>query len=55
MAEKTEKKNYPERVIPRHSLQTRLTHDIVAVSCIWLVISGLFVFVPQLAAAFPAA
>lgn len=53
MAEKIEKKDYPERVIPRHSLQTRLTHDIVAVSCIWLVISGLFVFVPQLAAAFP--
>lgn len=44
---------FPERVIPRHTLQTRITHDTVAICCIWLVISGLFVFVPQLAAAFP--
>ncbi len=44
---------YPERDIQRHSLQTRITHDTVAVACIWLAISGLFVFVPALAAAFP--
>ena len=44
---------FPERVIPRHSLQTRITHGTVAICCIWLAISGLFVFVPQLAAAFP--
>ncbi|WP_283171454.1 formate dehydrogenase subunit gamma [Curtanaerobium respiraculi] len=46
-------KKYPERVIRRHSLQTRITHGVVAVSCIWLAISGLFVFVPALAAAYP--
>lgn len=45
--------NYPEREIQRHSLQTRLTHGTVAIACIWLAISGLFVFVPALAAAFP--
>lgn len=42
------------RYIPRHSLQTRLTHGTVAISCIWLMISGLFVFIPGLAAAAPA-
>ena len=45
--------NYPEREIQRHSLQTRLTHGTVAIACIWLAMSGLFVFVPALAAAFP--
>ncbi|MEE8716739.1 MAG: cytochrome b/b6 domain-containing protein [Coriobacteriales bacterium] len=49
------KRQYPERVIPRHSLKTRITHDIVAVTCLWLMVSGAFVFVPALAAAFPAA
>lgn len=46
-------KKYPDRVIPRHSKQTRFTHGVVAVACIWLAISGLFVFVPALANAFP--
>ena len=46
-------KNYPDRVIPRHSKQTRFTHGVVAIACIWLAISGLFVFVPALANAFP--
>jgi formate dehydrogenase subunit gamma len=40
-----------ERYIQRHSLQTRITHDVVAISCIWLAISGLFVFIPPLGAA----
>lgn len=39
-----------ERVIKRHSLQARLTHGITISACILLCISGLFVFVPQLAA-----
>lgn len=47
-------KKYPNRVIPRHSKQTRFTHGVVAIACIWLAISGLFVFVPALANAFPA-
>lgn len=42
-----------QRYIQRHSMQTRVTHDIVAVACIWLAFSGLFVFIPGLAAAFP--
>lgn len=46
-------KKYPDRVIPRHSKQTRFTHSVVAIACIWLAISGLFVFVPALANAFP--
>ncbi|MBQ9690754.1 MAG: cytochrome b/b6 domain-containing protein [Eggerthellaceae bacterium] len=37
------------RYIQRHSLQTRITHAVVALSCIWLMISGTFVFVPKLA------
>ena len=37
--------------IKRHSLLARITHDVVAISCILLVISGLFVFIPPLAAA----
>lgn len=40
-----------ERYIQRHSLQTRITHCTFAVCCIWLAISGLFVFVPALGAA----
>lgn len=47
MANNTQK--YPYRAIQRHSLQTRVTHGIVAISCIWLMISGLFIFVPALA------
>lgn len=46
-------KKYPDRVISRHSKQTRFTHGVVAIACIWLAISGLFVFVPALANAFP--
>jgi len=42
-----------QRYIQRHSMQTRITHDIVAVACIWLTFSGLFVFIPALASAFP--
>lgn len=38
------------RYIQRHSLQTRITHGLVMGSCVWLMISGLFVFVPPLAA-----
>lgn len=40
-----------KRAIQRHSLQTRITHGITAIACIWLAISGLFVFVPAIAAA----
>ena len=39
-----------ENRIKRHSLQARLTHGITVISCILLCISGLFVFVPPLAA-----
>ncbi|MBE6472455.1 MAG: cytochrome b/b6 domain-containing protein [Coriobacteriaceae bacterium] len=38
------------RFIQRHSLLTRIVHCTIAVACIWLMISGLFVFVPALAA-----
>ena len=41
------------RYIKRHSLQARITHGIFAISCILLAISGLFVFVPALAASVP--
>jgi formate dehydrogenase subunit gamma len=40
-----------QRYLQRHHKQTRITHGIFVVSCIWLMISGLFVFIPQLAAA----
>ena len=40
-----------ERYLKRHSLQARLTHGITIIACILLAISGLFVFVPALAAA----
>lgn len=39
------------RAIQRKSLQARITHDVTIICCIWLIISGLFVFVPPLAAA----
>ncbi len=38
-----------KRYIQRHSLQTRITHGLVMGSCVWLMISGLFVFVPYFA------
>ncbi len=41
------------RFIQRHSKLTRVVHGTVAISCVWLMISGLFVFVPQLAAMSP--
>ena len=41
------------RFIQRHSLLTRIVHCTVAVACVWLMISGLFVFVPALAAMNP--
>ena len=47
-----ERKESPYSVwIKRHSLQARITHDVTAICCILLVISGLFVFIPPLAAA----
>ena len=36
------------RYIQRHSLLTRVNHNVVAVSCILLTITGLFVFWPEL-------
>ncbi len=42
------KRKGTQRYIKRHSLQARLTHGITVVCCIWLCISGLFVFVPPL-------
>ena len=42
-----------KRFIQRHTLQTRITHGLVMGSCVWLMISGLFVFIPPLAAAAP--
>ena len=41
------------RFIQRHSLLTRIVHDAVMVSCVMLMITGLFVFIPPLAAAMP--
>ena len=41
------------RFIQRHSVLTRIVHCTIAVACVWLMISGLFVFVPPLAAASP--
>ena len=37
------------RYIQRHTKQTRFTHALLAITCIYLCISGLFVFVPALA------
>jgi formate dehydrogenase subunit gamma len=39
------------RYIKRHSRQARFTHGFTVVTCFWLIISGLFVFVPALNAA----
>lgn len=36
------------RMIQRHSLLTRVTHGVAAVSCILLAATGLFVFIPSL-------
>ena len=30
-------RTYPTRLIKRHSLKTRITHDVVAISCLWLI------------------
>lgn len=40
-----------KRYIKRHSLQARITHGVTISCCIYLCISGLFVFVPALAQA----
>lgn len=37
-----------ERYIKRHSKQARFTHGITVICCIWLMISGCFVFIPAL-------
>ena len=47
-----EEKGYT-RYIKRHSKQARLTHDITIICCIWLMISGCFVFIPPLTQAVP--
>ncbi|MCG5030891.1 cytochrome b/b6 domain-containing protein [Mesosutterella sp. OilRF-GAM-744-9] len=36
------------RYIQRHSLLTRVTHGVVAIACIGLAVTGVFVFVPSL-------
>lgn len=36
------------RYIQRHSLLTRVTHGVVAITCILLAVTGLFVFWPEL-------
>lgn len=36
------------RYIQRHTLLTRITHGVAAISCILLALSGVFVFVPSL-------
>ncbi len=58
MAEKTNAAPGPvtagpgeERAIQRKSLQARITHGITVVTCVYLIISGLFVFIHPLAAA----
>ncbi len=48
---KERKASGKEMRITRHSKQARITHGVTIVCCILLCISGLFVFVPQLAAA----
>ena len=40
---------YKKRYIKRHGIQARITHDVTGLCCVWLCISGLFVFVPPLA------
>lgn len=39
-----------ERYIKRHSKQARWTHGITVSCCMWLMLSGAFVFAPPLAA-----
>ena len=39
------------RYIQRHSVQARLTHGLIALACVVLILSGLVVFVPAIAAA----
>lgn len=46
-----EQRKQSERYIKRHSLQSRVTHGVTAICCIWLMISGCFVFIPALAQA----
>jgi formate dehydrogenase subunit gamma len=41
------------RFIQRHSLLTRIVHGLVAVSCVLLMITGLFVFITPLATVMP--
>ena len=41
------------RYIQRKSLQARITHGVTISCCIWLMLSGLVVFIPALAAALP--
>ena len=36
------------RYIQRHSLLTRVTHGVAAITCILLAVTGLFVFWPEL-------
>lgn len=47
---KARKSMNTDRYIKRHSLQARITHDWVVVSCLWLVLSGVFVFCQPLGA-----
>ncbi len=37
-----------ERYIKRHSKQARWTHGITVICCLWLMVSGCFVFIPPL-------
>lgn len=41
------------RYIKRHSLQARITHGVTIIACLWLMLSGLFVFCPPLTQAVP--
>ena len=45
---KERRENGQVRYIKRHSLQARVTHGVTIICCLWLMISGLFVFVPPL-------
>ena len=48
---KERKASGKQKYIVRHSKQARVTHGVTVIACILLCISGLFVFVPQLAQA----
>jgi formate dehydrogenase subunit gamma len=37
-----------QRYLKRHTLQTRITHGVVGITCLLLVATGLFVFIPAL-------